>query len=333
MKFKIRFADKIVGFFIVFSLAALFFVVAALGRSQRWFAKDLDFYTILPTAAGLSKNMPIQYRGFTIGFISNFHLADDDNVEVILVIHEEYVDRVRLGSMVEIMVSPVGLGNQFLFHSGRGDPMDEGSFLPIVGSPQARELIRQGLAVEPRHDDSITVLLGRANSILDDLGKISGHLETALGLGSSETEIGRIVGSVQRTLTGAENIPLSVDQTINELRSEIRPLLANINAIIRQLNEPDGLLYTVLDTEQYVYTNLVSSLQSVSSILDNLDRVTAFIPGQLPQIAVLISELRTTISSAEDLMVSLANNPLLRGGIPDRLEAQSSTTNPRGIRF
>ncbi|MCL2070462.1 MAG: MlaD family protein [Treponema sp.] len=273
MKFKIRYADQIVGLFVVLSLAALVFVIAALGRSQRWFARDLALSTVLTTAAGLNKNMPVQYRGFNIGSVKDFRLEENDEVEVIFIIFEEYRDRARVGSMVEMMSSPIGLGNQFLFYAGRGAPHNEGDFVPVYGSEAARALISQGLAAEIHHDDSITALLSRVNYIVDDIGSITSLLREALGAGSDITEIGRIVSSIQ------------------------------------------------------------ASLESFSSILDNLDNATAFVPGQLPQLAGLIVELRTSLQTAEDLMTALNNNPLLRGGVPGRQEAQDNAANPRGIRF
>ena len=328
MKFKIRFADQIVGFFIILSLLSLGFVIVMLGRSQRWFAKDIPYTTIMYTAGGLSKNMPVQYRGFTIGNVKSFHLNDDDNVEVVFVIHEEYSDRVRQGSMVELMVSPIGLGNQFMFHPGRGEALEEGSFVPAYGTALARELIRQGRVEEPQRDDSINQLMSRANSIMDDVYRILGHIEYAIGTGNSDTEIGQIVGSIQRTLTGVEVLPNEVNRLIREARLELGPILANLNAVTTELSNPDGLVYTVLDTEGEVYTGLISSLNSLAGILKNLDRTTNLIPDQLPG---LIAELRVIIKTAEDVLIAVTNNPLLKGGIPERSE--SRTTGPRDIGF
>lgn len=327
MKFKIRYADQIVGVFIVLSLVSLVLVIVLLGRSQRWLAKDVSYYTVLPSAGGLSKNMAIQYKGFVIGNVKSFHLKDDDDVEVIFIIHEEYCDRVKQGSLVEVMVSPIpAFGSQFLFHAGRGEPLAEGSLVPVVGSREARELIRQRLAVEPYHDDSITLLMNRASSVLEDLDRTLVQLNIAIGPGSDRSEIGKIIRSVGKTLAGAEDLP----KTIDEILAELKPVLANIKDITDEVNNPSGLLYKVLDTNEAVYTNLVSSLGSISSILDNLDMTAA---SQFPQIAGLISELRVTIKSAEDVLVALTNNPLLRKGIPDKVETQSGGTGPRDIQF
>ena len=340
MKFKIRFADQIVGFFIVLSLVSLVFVIVMLGRAQRWFAKDVSFSTILPSAGGLSKNMAVQYRGFTIGNVKTFYLTDNDDVEVIFTIYEEYGDRVRQGSTVEMMISPVGLGNQFLLHTGRGEILAAGAFVPVVGSAQAKELVRQGLAIEPRHDDSISLLMNRVSSVL-------GQLDEALGPGTDETEIGVIVSSVRETLVGAKTLPDTIDQTLGDalgivegLQSDLKPILSNlddiltdIHSITTELNDPDGLLYTVLDTDKDVYVNLVKSLEALAGILESLEKTANFIPGQLPQIAGLITDVRVALKTAEDVLVALTNNPLLRRGVPQRPDSQSGGTSPRDIRF
>ena len=340
MKFKIRYADQIVGFFIILSLVALVFVIVMLGRSQRWFAKDASFYTILPSAGGLNKNMAVQYKGFTIGNIKNFYLNDQDNVEVLFIIHEEYKDRVKLGSLVEVMQSPVGLGSQFLFHSGSGEVLDSGAQIPVVGSAQAKELIRQGLAAEPYHDDSISVLMSRASSTLDGLNRTLSQVNEALGPGSDVTEIGKIVGSIRKTLAGTEALPVTVDRTVAEalktiedLQAQLKPILANISDLTAKLNDPNGTVYSILDTDKDVYVNLVNSLKSVSAILDSLDKTAAFLPGQAPQLAAIIANLRVTLKTADDVLTALTNNPLLRGGIPAKPESQGGGTGPRDIRF
>jgi len=326
MKFKMRFADQIVGIFIILSLIILAFVIVVLGKSQRWFVKDPTFTTVFPSAGGLSRNMAVQYKGFAIGSVRTFHLTDNDDVEVIFSIQKEYKNKVKKGSIVELQVSPIGLGNQFQFYAGRGDVLEEGAFIPAFGSAQARELMRQGLTEEFQRDDSISVLMSRVNSIL-------GQLDEALGEGTAATEIGNMIGSINRTLAGVEAIPASLDNTINDIRLQLRPILANLNALTGEFNDPDGLIYTVLDTDKDFYINLVKILVSVTSMLDSLDRTVAFIPSQLPQVAGLLMDLRVTMKTAEDVLISLTNNPLLRNGIPNRVESQNSDISPRGIRF
>jgi len=332
MKFKIRFADQIVGIFIILSILSLVFVTVMLGRSQRWFARDLSFYTTLSSAGGLSRNMAVQYRGFTVGNIRDFHLIEN-GVSVHFTIHEEYRDRVRQGSTVEVLSSPIGLGNQFLLHAGRGQELPDGAFVPVTGSVLAREMILLGLADEPQAEDGISLIMSRVASVLDEAQRTLAQVNEAFGAGTDATELGRIAISLRRTMADLESVPGTVEQTLGGISAGLHPILRDIDTITTELSDPEGLLFTALSIDGEVYTSLVESLAAAASILESLDRAAAFIPAQLPQIAGLIMDLRVTVQSAEDVLTALTNNPLLRRGVPERLETSGGGAAPRNIRF
>ncbi|MCL2373894.1 MAG: hypothetical protein FWC65_01455, partial [Treponema sp.] len=207
-----------------------------------------------------------------------------------------------------------------------GSELDEGSFVPVLGSAQARDLVLRGLAVEPQHDDSINLLMNRVSSTLDLMNE-------AFGIGTDDTELGMLARSLRRTMAGAETLPQTLEETIAGIDEALSPILRNIDILTAELADPDGLFLTVMDIDGDVYANLSESLASISSILDSLDRAAAFVPAQLPQIAGLIVDLRGTMRAAEDVLVALTNNPLLRRGVPGRPESESGGANPRNIRF
>src|SRR5574344_972688 len=118
MKFKIRHADKIVGFFSIVALAALIVIIFSIGSKQNWFTKKYHFRTQFETASNISAEMALQYKGFTIGKVSNVTLRDDV-VWADWYILDEYYNYAKYGSVVELVVSPIGLGTQFVFHPDR----------------------------------------------------------------------------------------------------------------------------------------------------------------------------------------------------------------------
>ncbi|MDR1787265.1 MAG: MlaD family protein [Treponema sp.] len=342
MKFRIRFADQIVGLIVILGLAALVFVIIMLGRSQRWFAKDRAYTTSFASAAGLSNNMAVQFRGFAIGSLKSFILTDDNTVEAKFIIYENYLDRVKNGSLVELMVSPIGLGNQFLFHPGRGEPLEEDAFIPSIGTPEAQALIEAGLADAPQRDDSISLLLNRVSSVLDIANRTLIDVDNAFK-GTDTTSLGRIVGSLETTLSGAKGLPSTVNTTLADVNlilesvagtiAAVQPVLADVKTLTAKLNDPSGLVYTVLDTNAPVYQNLVNSLSSLSNMLKSLDKTISFVPGQLPQVGGLLQDLRTTLASVEDVLTALANNPLLKKGVPERVQSESSGAPLRDVEF
>jgi phospholipid/cholesterol/gamma-HCH transport system substrate-binding protein len=282
MKFRIRFADQIVSVFIIIALAAIVFVIFMLGNKQRWFVKDPAYKTYFSSANGLGQNMAVVYKGFTIGNVKSFALTEDDEVEVLFSIHKEYTDRVKEGSLVDLNVSPIGLGNQFLFYPGLGEEqLAEGAYIPTVSSPQGQTFIGLKLSSVPAKNDSISNILAQVEEITKTLNLTLTDVQGAFS-GTDATSLGRSLSGLEATLTGVSALPNTLDTTlgqvngmladlqkqINAALSGVQPILADVNALTGKLNEPDGLVYSALDAKGPVYTDIVKSLDSVANIPD-----------------------------------------------------------------
>jgi phospholipid/cholesterol/gamma-HCH transport system substrate-binding protein len=328
VKFRIRFADQIVGFLIVVALISLVAIIFLLGSRQRWFARDYQYKTYAASASGLSENMPVLLKGIQIGAVKTFHLTGDDQVEVIFTIYDSYADRVKQGSLVQILISPIGLGNQFLFYPGLGsEALEENSFIPAVGSAEGQELIARGQAFVPSQSDSIAKLMSRVDDMLASLNKTVNEVNLALA-GDNTSVLGRTLGDVERTVAA---LPEEMAE-IQQVTRDIGQIVQDLNVLSQQLAGSDGVL-SLLDGEGTLVTGLESSIQSLSGILSNVEKTTAYLPREMPQVFSLLTEVRSAVEKAEEVLTALSNNPLLKGGVPKHIEADTSGTNLRGVRF
>ncbi|MDR2767824.1 MAG: MlaD family protein [Treponema sp.] len=302
MKFKIRFVDQIVGLLIVTALASLIVVIFFLGRAQRWFSRDYYYRTYAASGSGLNENMPVIYKGFTIGTVKKVDLTAANEVEVIFTIQDKYNDRARFGSVVEILVSPLaGLGgSQFNFYPGLGEGLKENDVIPMVDSAEGKDLAARGLAYIPPRDDTITILIAKANLLLDDLHTMLESVNTGSG-----TPLGETMTNIRKSTEDLIPVVGNIKKMTGDLSAEL-PVVAG---------------------------DLEASLADLSLILNHVEETTSYLPDQMPQIISMISELRSSILAAEDVLIALRNNPLLRNGIPEHAETDVSGTNPRNISF
>ena len=322
MKFSIRFADQIVGTLVILALAILVVVIFMLGKSQRWFVRDHQYKTYFNSASGLSPNMAVQYKGFTLGHVKKIMLAEDDSVEVLFIIFDEHHHRVKEGSMVEIVVSPIGLGNSFNFYPGRGSEiMMEGSVIPSITSPQARQLIAMGLAERPESSDNIANIMNQVNTLLDTLNKSLSGAE-----GSQDLPLGEILNNLKEATA-------DINDVVHDLSGKLSPILVNLETLSDQLAEPSGTVMSILDSEGPVFSGIADILESITGIMNSLDRVIEFIPERLPQITLLLSDVQSALSEAEKLITALNNNPLLRGGVPAPAQTGPGAASPRDLEF
>jgi phospholipid/cholesterol/gamma-HCH transport system substrate-binding protein len=53
----------------------------------------------------------------------------------------------------------------------------------------------------------------------------------------------------------------------------------------------------------------------------------------MPQVMGLITEVRETLVTVEDVLTGFRNNPLLKNGIPEKVNGGTGGTSPRDIAF
>jgi phospholipid/cholesterol/gamma-HCH transport system substrate-binding protein len=334
MKLMIRFADQIVGALIIIAVGILVFVIFMLGSSQRWFIRDNDYATYFSSASGLSPNMPVLYKGFTIGRVKSITFnMEKDMVDVEFSIFKEYTDKVKRGSRVELVSSPISAlgGNQFLFHPGRGleeEPLPPGTVIHPSNSPQAQNLPDKDLVTAPPQEDGIGSIISQVNQILV---KLNG----ALGGEGEENKLSAVVDSIVASITGIQGIieKLSSDLDIESLMAQIKPAIANFRELSDRIKEPDSSIMAILNTEGDVYSNIVKTLEAASGTLQQLEGTTGDIHSQTPQIAASLDKLLTALKSVNQVLDSVKNNPLLKQGVPEPAETKAGASSARNMEF
>ncbi|MFP4363282.1 MAG: MlaD family protein [Spirochaetia bacterium] len=335
MKLRIRFADQVVGVFIIFAFAVFAAILVFMGLNQRWFAKDYYFYSIFPTANGLNQGMSISFRGFTIGKVDTLTLTSDNNVEIRFHIYDNYIEKVTDNSVLELASNPIGIGGGLLFHPGNGFslPQEEHSYIPSLSTPEGKSLVEAGLVDIPETSDTITRMIGRVEPILINVN------ETVLSVNSllytlEETLEGRSQGPIADILADIQDTTNEIDTMINETTTNANDLVLSLTGISRNLEEltadptglvprlldPDGSLETILNDDNVLFEQIQAILNDINTTVDNVNEFTRFINGTQPQISGILEEGRNTLNQGQDVLEGLSNNPFLRGGISEQRE-------------
>jgi phospholipid/cholesterol/gamma-HCH transport system substrate-binding protein len=334
MKLMIRFADQIVGALIIIAVGILVFVIFMLGSSQRWFIRDNDYVTYFSSASGLSQNMPVLYKGFTIGRVKRieFNLADD-RVDVQFTIFKEYTDKVKQGSRVDLLTSPISAlgGNQFLFYPGRGleeKPLPPGTLIPPANAPESQNLPDRYLTTSPPRDDGI-------GNIINQVGITLGKLNEALGEGNEENKLTVIIDDIVGIITEIHLLveKLAGDLDVEKLMADLIPVIANFREISDSIKKPDNTVMSFLNSEGDLYGNLEKALEAASGTLQQMEGTVGDLHTQTPQLAATFSRLLTALRSANLVLESVKNNPLLRRGIPEPTETRAGGSSARDMEF
>jgi phospholipid/cholesterol/gamma-HCH transport system substrate-binding protein len=340
MKFRIRHADKIVGFFVVFAALALAAGIVFLGANQRWFSKDIRFTTRFSSASGAQAGTAIMMRGFQIGKVAKIELNDANEVDGEFVIYDTYYSKAKENSILELVVSPLGLGGaQLLFHPGKGESLiAPGSFVPLADSPEGQDLLDQGLVEIPVKDDTVTRLLAGVNPLIENANKTIVTINRTLTeinralAGQSSGPLGDIVKEASSAAARADAMVADVSRQADKLLEQANAIAGNLEGATAALRDPTGLVprlldakgsvKTLLDDKNALYDKISSSVSELQKTLANIQGITTALSREMPTISLTIDEGRAAIKQAQDVLTGLRNNPLLKGGIPESPERQ-----------
>jgi len=355
MKFRIKYAQQVVVLFLLVSVLALVVVLVFMAAIQRWFAKNYTYFSRFSSADGITTGMSVKLKGFEIGKVAGVQLNNFNRVRVEISIYEDYYDKIRPDSVLELATSPIGLGGgtmNLLPGLNQLPPMEERSFLPSSESTLGRSLMAQGLVDKPEGNEAIAGIIAQVEPLLVEvrntaagvtrlLGNINGAVE-----GSKNNSVAQLLTEVQATLATVDSVLSTTGTNTNTLLVSSRDLLANLNGItgnidhltgqlqdprglVPKLLDPQGSLKSLLDDKNVLFDQLTHILAQVDATLGEVKTLTAYLNRQTPQISGLMADTQTTLKKTDDVMEGLSNNPLLKGGITDK---KTPTTTLQGRR-
>ena len=358
MRIRMKFADQIVGLFILLSVVGLSIVLILLGGNQRWFAKNYHFYTILKSASGISEGAEIKLRGFVVGKVEKIKLdAGAGNVRMNFHIFDNYYEEIVVeNSVIEVVRNPLGLGTEIVFHPGRAEPgvprlpVLEGELIYSRDSEDGKRLVQQGKVEYTGETDSILTLVAKAGPVIENLNNVLYLINEGIeGEDIRDNRIGLILENandlevtLNNILKGRDPGPVgdiignmaNISEEINVIIQHVKVFTANLeqtDGLLTRLIDPHGTFKTLLDDDNELYgqiTTVVDDvhviLQEVNNIVMQLESYVDFINTTKPQVTGLLEEGMQTLDSVQDVLEAVKNNPLLRGGVPEEKEQQST---------
>lgn len=319
MKFKIKYADQIVGIFSFIAIIALIVLVFAIGSGQKWFVRKTKYYTMFDSAAGLSVGMPITYKGFSLGKIKKITLEKDiDKVRVDYYILSEYQNYIKEFSLVQFAASPIGMGAKFELLPGLGNALiEDNKEIPLIDSVDGQTIIATGKNIPEAQVDSISILLSQAQTLLDNVNELLENINAGIE-GDTSNYVGELLAAVDGLLVMIDDgIAGYGDNKIGELLTNVVEITANLNKILFAVGELNDIVPKILGSD------MAGELNGV------LNGVNKLANGVTPQINSLLKELDSTLSELQDVLSGVKANPLIKGGVRDRAKSAPSTFNTR----
>jgi phospholipid/cholesterol/gamma-HCH transport system substrate-binding protein len=330
MKLRIKYIDRIVGLFILISILTLTALLVFIGMSQRWFKKNYYFTSTFESGGGLEVGMPVKLKGFVIGKLSKIELDPvKKQVKVEFYIYEEYYkDTVIENSVLQLAVSPIGVGSSLVFYPGKYEgpprpPLNEGSYIPSNQTKEGQEILMRDVGVVGT-GESLGDLIASVAPILKQLEPTMLNInQTLVGIndaimGTKKSKLGKLLFDVDDLVTNVDGIlagkdkgPVgnmianmssisdTLDQQVAQELKRIDNILKSVEAISAQVDtmtaDPRGLIVELIDPKGSLKTLLDDNNVLFDDIETMLESVKEIIK-ELEKVAKFITGVTPQIS-------------------------------------
>lgn len=325
-------AEKVVGLFVIGIVVLLLTTIVILGRGKDWFADEVTFYTSFKESYNLQVNGAVKLFKADIGRVARITLGAD-NVNVQLAILAPYAHRIRQDA-VAVVDSPTLIGSEYIsIVPGEPDapPIPAGGMIPSVEKKSIDDILDEFEVERTAHliVQTVHAFAGLVNMMkaphgpllasLDHIEKTTAHLEQVTGnILQGQGALGALVTSrelVDAVLANLDKINVVLDSI--QATAVRGPLLMDqVSANLATIQDAGRGVVENVDALKELLDEARLSVDTIQTILDNLQRSSQDIPHVTATAREGIREIREGVENIDRVVQSLQRNIIIRSNLP-----------------
>ena len=269
---KVSFAQLRVGVMAIAAMIIVAVLIFLLTGSKNLFRPTFQLRTFMDDSSGMTEGAPVRLNGIPVGDVDKLKLSGSKDprriVEIDMEIRSSYMQEIPKDSRAGIAASNL-LGDKFINISKgmQTDHVQPGDEIASVPNQDIPELMAQsaGLLVQ------FQSLLGRANSILNDVEAGKGNIGKLLKDEELYTRLNNAIAETQQILTDVRSGKGTISRLLYDdtLANDARTTLDQLNSILADLQQGRGTAGKLFKDEA-LYSDLRAATTQFNQLLADL---------------------------------------------------------------
>ena len=241
MAYQFKTAEKAVGSFVIFGIAAVILSTAFYLKNKIGSVKKNYYSSFYKTADAMSDDMEVFYKGIKIGKVSSIKLLKNDKIKLTYYVFRNYANRIKKDSVAVFQEAVIGSGIISITPGYNSSPtLPNKSVVFSQDDPQGAKIIndRFGYYLPPKRLDKMTYYLKKFSTLIsDDNGPLMGLLNEVKGLIAMLKNPGSSTGKILETLSDTTK---KFDKIMGKISDEgstdkIDETLLNVQGMTREI--------------------------------------------------------------------------------------------------
>ncbi len=221
--FRFRYANEIVGSFVLLVLVLLVTGIFIAGRAQGWFERKAVLHTVLTTekgAFGLREGDEVLIRDTVAGNVGKIVPKEDGTMRTTFNIKYQFLSHLRQGSVAKVRKKFGFAGDSLVeIETGVGDLLKDGDSIECKKDEEFMDTARKALTDV---QDVVMPILKELKGVLANLNKITGDIQHGKGLAGTIINDEALAMEMRNVVKNANALMVDTRGTISETRRLIR---------------------------------------------------------------------------------------------------------------
>lgn len=259
------------GIFIFVSLFLFAFSIFIMGKERQIFAKQEEYFASFRDIKGLNPGAPVRLGGITIGRVDKVRFAEhisDPNIHVTLLINEEFLERIRLDSIITIETQGL-LGDRFI----------------NISTGKNKTQLPPGSFVTTQEVGDFSQILTKAQMVVDNTVEFSQNFNKVMAKFESETldnlnNASKSIANLSKEIETGDGFLHRLVYSKKDGESIIKDLsdtADNVSKISHEISDGDGLLHALIfePVGKNTISSLMEATQGLSESASHMSQLAA----------------------------------------------------------
>src|SRR5216684_3644788 len=269
---KVSFAQLRVGIMAIAAMTIAAVLIFLLTGTKNLFRPTFQLRTFMDDSSGMTENAPVRLNGILVGDVEALKLSGSKDprriVEVDMEIRSSFMTEIPKDSRAGIAASNL-LGDKFINITKGAQPqhVQPGDEIASVPNQDIPELMAQSAGLLAQFQD----LLGRVNSILNDVEAGKGNIGKILKDEELYTRLNAAIADAQQLLSAVRTGKGTISHLLNddELYQDVRASIGKLNSLVDELQQGHGTAGKLLKDDA-LYNDLRKTTTQFNELLSDL---------------------------------------------------------------
>ena len=283
--------ERRAGVFILVAIVIVLIALIVIGKERKVFKKKYRLSTTFEHGRNVDKNTGVSLAGLKVGNVTEIYINDENKVEVIMSIRQEYQSFIKEDSVATLVFSLLkGSVIDISFGSDRSKVLQEGDKILLADTEEIADKVSVNVLM-PKSGELRSIVENDIPILINSVKNVFGIIDDlVVKLGNSSSDVNQLVTNL-RKFSGELNDTKIIAQS-NILLSNAGELTTDLQKITNDMPMLMKDLSVVLDETSGVLGNARIISDNVKGKIDALPRILSSAEQLLNDLKTIAADLK-----------------------------------------